>query len=44
VITVAFAVVAFAIVVQGLTMTLLLRRLGEIGGLPETGTRARDDG
>jgi CPA1 family monovalent cation:H+ antiporter len=41
VITVAFAVVAFAIVVQGLTMTPLLRRLGEIGGPPETGTEGR---
>ena len=30
VVTVAFAVVAFSIVVQGLTMTPLLRRLGEI--------------
>jgi monovalent cation:H+ antiporter, CPA1 family len=36
-ITVAFAVVAFSVVVQGLTMTPLLRRLGEIGQPPEGG-------
>jgi CPA1 family monovalent cation:H+ antiporter len=33
-VTVAFAVVAFSIVVQGLTMTPLLRRLGEIDEAP----------
>ena len=34
VVTVTFAVVAFSIVVQGLTMTPLLRRLGEIDEAP----------
>ena len=34
IITVAFAVVAFSIFVQGLTMQPLLRRLGELGAAP----------
>ena len=34
IVTVAFAVVAFSIIVQGLTMTPLLRRLGEIDAAP----------
>jgi monovalent cation:H+ antiporter, CPA1 family len=36
-ISVAFAVVAFSVVVQGLTMTPLLRRCGEIGRPPRSG-------
>ena len=34
---VAFGVVAFSIVVQGMTMPTLLHRVGEIGGDPAQG-------
>jgi len=36
IITVAFGVVAFSVIVQGLTMTPLLRRLGEVPSAEET--------
>ena len=39
IITISFAVVAFSVFVQGLTMTPLLRRLGEIPGRPSMPTQ-----
>ncbi len=42
IITLAFAVVAFSLFVQGLTMTPLLRLLGELPGSPTARNRAPD--
>lgn len=42
IITAAFAVVAFSIFVQGLTMTPLMRRLGELPSTPKEVSRKKD--